>query len=59
MLNLEQSVPALAAGRDIVLSMEDAYQFSGVLGGYVISGLAQGQTAARLALAHLAGPTLA
>ena len=58
MLNLEQSVPALAAGRDIVLSMEDAYQFSGVLGGYVISGLAQGQTAARLALAHLAGRPL-
>lgn len=57
-LNLEQSIPALVAGRDIVLSMEDAYQFDGVLGGYVTSGLAQGETAAHLAVAYLSGRPL-
>ncbi|MEQ9559773.1 MAG: PAS domain-containing sensor histidine kinase [Rhodospirillales bacterium] len=43
------------AGRRIVISMEDAYLFDGVLGGYVTSGIAQGRMAAGLMAAHLQG----
>ena len=43
------------AGRRIVISMEDAYLFDGVLGGYVTSGIAQGRMAAGLMAAHLEG----
>lgn len=54
-LNLEQSIPLIAAGRDIVLTMEDTYQLDGVLGGFMTSGRTQGQAAGKLAAAHLAG----
>ncbi len=45
----------VSAGRRIVISMEDAYLFDGVLGGYVTSGIAQGRMAAGLMAAHLQG----
>ena len=59
-LTLAESIPAIAAlGRHTVLSTEDVYLFDGVLGGYVTSGLAQGQAAARLVKRHLAGTPIA
>jgi PAS domain S-box-containing protein len=57
-LDPEQVIPLIVAGRDAVLTMEDAYWFDGVLGGYLTSGLAQGRSAARLAAAYLAGRPL-
>lgn len=45
----------VGAGRRVVISMEDAYLFDGVLGGYVTSGVAQGRMAASLMVAHLEG----
>jgi diguanylate cyclase (GGDEF)-like protein/PAS domain S-box-containing protein len=59
-LTLGESIPAIAGlGRHAVLSMEDVYLFDGVLGGYVTSGAAQGQAAARLVVRHLAGTPIA
>ncbi|MFT3821496.1 MAG: EAL domain-containing protein [Rubrivivax sp.] len=59
-LTLGESIPAIAAlGRHTVLSTEDVYLFDGVLGGYVTSGIAQGQAAARLVVRHLAGTPIA
>ena len=43
----------------IVISMEDAYIFEGVLGGYVTSGRKQGMNAAALILAHEHGKSIA
>ncbi|MBV2089379.1 MAG: diguanylate cyclase, partial [Candidatus Thiodiazotropha sp. (ex Ctena orbiculata)] len=43
------------SGAEIVISMEDAYLFDGVLGGYVTSGKAQGMAAASLVKAFLNG----
>lgn len=57
-LNLDETISRITRGRDIVISMEDAYQFPGVLGGYVTSGVAQGQAAARLTAAYLSGTPL-
>ena len=37
----------------IILSMEDAYMHSGVVGGYVTSGIRQGEEAAKLVLRYL------
>jgi diguanylate cyclase (GGDEF)-like protein/PAS domain S-box-containing protein len=56
---LEHSIGAIAAlrGRTII-SMEDGYLIKGVLGGYVTSGLAQGQAAARMVTRHAAGEPL-
>ena len=55
-LMLEQSIASLvAAGRHTVVSMEDVYLLPGVLGGYVTSGVAQGEAAARLVVRHFAG----
>jgi diguanylate cyclase (GGDEF)-like protein/PAS domain S-box-containing protein len=55
-LMLEQSLASIvAAGRHTVLSMEDVYLLPGVLGGYVTSGVAQGEAAARLMVRHFAG----
>ena len=45
----------VGTGSGIVISMEDAYLFDGVLGGYVTSGIAQGRTAADLMSRHLKG----
>ncbi len=53
---LPQIVEAIVGtGRRIVISMEDAYLFDGVLGGYVTSGVAQGRMAAAQMAAYLAG----
>ncbi|TNF38256.1 MAG: PAS domain S-box protein, partial [Gammaproteobacteria bacterium] len=49
--SLEEIISAITdSGEHIILSMEDAYLYKGVLGGYVTSGKSQGATAARLAL---------
>ncbi|MEW8313258.1 MAG: EAL domain-containing protein [Candidatus Thiodiazotropha taylori] len=45
----------VTSGSEIVISMEDAYLFDGVLGGYVTSGKAQGMAAASLVKAFLTG----
>jgi ABC-type uncharacterized transport system substrate-binding protein len=42
----------------IILSMEDAYMYKGVIGGYVTSGLKQGEEAAKLALQYLKSRSL-
>ncbi|MDP3292702.1 MAG: hypothetical protein Q8M43_11795, partial [Sulfuricurvum sp.] len=42
----------------ILCSMEDAYVFGGVIGGYVTSGKLQGERAAELAIRHLNGEPL-
>ncbi len=55
-LMLNESIAAIAAlDRHTVISMEDVYLFKGVLGGYVTSGVAQGEAAARLVVRHFAG----
>ena len=43
------------AGNFVILSMEDAYLHSGVIGGFVTSGKKQGITAARMVLSHASG----
>ena len=59
-LMLHESIAAIAAlGRHTVISMEDVYLFEGVLGGYVTSGVAQGEAAARLVVRHFAGTPIA
>ncbi|MCU7921552.1 MAG: EAL domain-containing protein [Candidatus Thiodiazotropha sp. (ex Dulcina madagascariensis)] len=58
-LNLEQTITQIAlSDTKVVISMEDAYLFDGVLGGYVTSGPAQGLTAASLLLSYLDGKPL-
>jgi len=53
---LEQSINKITnAGNFIIISMEDSYLLSGVLGGYVTSGKRQGYTAATLALEYQRG----
>lgn len=55
-LTLAESISAITAlDRHTVISMEDVYLLKGVLGGYVTSGVAQGEAAARLVMRHLAG----
>ncbi|MEW8500474.1 MAG: hypothetical protein AB2699_18365, partial [Candidatus Thiodiazotropha taylori] len=49
----------VASGSEIIISMEDAYLFDGVLGGYVTSGKAQGMAAATLVKAILNGVKVA
>jgi len=44
---------------ELVVSMEDVYLFDGVLGGFVTSGIAQGEAAAELMNAYLTGTRLA
>lgn len=52
--NLRNSISAISkSGRFIIISMEDTYLMDNVLGGFVTSGLRQGQTAAKLALKKL------
>jgi diguanylate cyclase (GGDEF)-like protein/PAS domain S-box-containing protein len=60
LLTLPETVSAIVrAGPFIVVSMEDAYMYPGVLGGYVTSGQKQGEVAAAIALRHLAGAPVA
>jgi diguanylate cyclase (GGDEF)-like protein/PAS domain S-box-containing protein len=55
-LPLSQTISAIVnAGHFVVFSMEDAYLYPGVLGGFVTSGPLQGQYAARLLLRYLDG----
>jgi len=55
-LSLAETIAAIVGGgRFVVFSMEDAYLYPGVLGGYVTSGPRQGQAAARLLQRHLDG----
>jgi hypothetical protein len=55
-LTLAESISAItASGRHTVISMEDVYLFKGVLGGYVTSGVAQGEAAADLVVRHFGG----
>ncbi len=59
-LPLRESIGRIAALRKfVILSMEDVYQFEGVLGGYVTSGERQGVGAAALARSFLGGVPLA
>ena len=58
-LTLNETIEQIAAAGDfIILSMEDAYLFEGVLGGFVTSGKQQGHTAATMALSCLSGTDL-
>jgi diguanylate cyclase (GGDEF)-like protein/PAS domain S-box-containing protein len=55
-LPLSQTISAIVnAGHFVVFSMEDAYLYPGVLGGFVTSGTLQGQYAAQLLLRYLDG----
>ncbi len=58
-LALAETIRQIAAAGDfIILSMEDAYLFPGVLGGFVTSGKQQGNTAGSMALSCLSGDDL-
>ena len=58
-LTLPEVVGAVVdAGSFVVFSMEDAYLYPGVLGGYVTSGREQGRAAAQLLRRHLDGTPL-
>jgi diguanylate cyclase (GGDEF)-like protein/PAS domain S-box-containing protein len=55
-LTLPETIAAIVhAGHFVVFSMEDAYLYPGVLGGYVTSGPRQGRAAAQLLIRHLNG----
>jgi diguanylate cyclase (GGDEF)-like protein/PAS domain S-box-containing protein len=55
-LTLPETIAAIVnAGRFVVFSMEDAYLYPGVLGGYVTSGPRQGRAAAGLLIRYLNG----
>ncbi len=59
-LTLPETMRAIVqAGHFVVMSMEDAYLYPGVLGGYVTSGPAQGRAAAGLLVRHLQGTPVA
>ena len=59
-LTLPETIGAIVrAGAFVVFSMEDAYLFPGVLGGYVTSGPRQGRAAAGLMQRYFAGEPLA
>lgn len=55
-LPLAETIKAVVnAGHFVVFSMEDAYLYRGVLGGYVTSGPRQGQVAAQLLRRYVSG----
>jgi len=55
-LSLKETIKLISSAGDfIIVSMEDAYLFEGVLGGYVTSAKQQGKIAAMLALAYANG----
>jgi diguanylate cyclase (GGDEF)-like protein/PAS domain S-box-containing protein len=59
-LTLAETISAIVqAGPFIILSMEDAYLYPGVLGGYVTSGQRQGEAAAEMIVRHIAGTAVA
>jgi len=59
-LPLADTIAAIVAAEPrAVISMEDAYLFDGVLGGYVTSSVAQGQAAAAMVVDYIAGKTIA
>ncbi|HEY9097551.1 MAG TPA: EAL domain-containing protein [Thiobacillus sp.] len=59
-LTLPETVEFIvSAGNFVVFSMEDAYLYPGVLGGYVTSGHLQGRDAAQLLIRHLSGTPMA
>ena len=50
-LTLQESISSLTALDNlIIISMEDAYMYPGVVGGYVTSGVKQGEDAAKITL---------
>ena len=54
LLTLKSIINSMLQETDMsIISMEDAYLFDGVLGGYVTSGNKQGASAARLAIEYL------
>jgi len=58
-LALAETLNAIVnAGKFVVISMEDAYMYPGILGGYVTSGPAQGRAAARLLKQYLDGTSI-
>jgi len=59
-LTLPEIIAAVVrAGKFIVISMEDAYLYPGVVGGYVTSGYRQGATAAELSARYIGGTAIA
>ncbi len=59
-LNLQTIITSIAQLDDkVVISMEDAYLFDGVLGGYVTSSYSQGKSAATLLKKYLSGTAMA
>ena len=59
-LTIQEAISSIAqAGPFIILCMEDVYLCPGVMGGYVTSGLKQGDAAAEMAIRHLAGAAVA
>ncbi len=57
---LRETIAAIVASRpQALISMEDAYLFDGVLGGFVTSSVAQGEAAAGLLLQYLSGKNIA
>jgi diguanylate cyclase (GGDEF)-like protein/PAS domain S-box-containing protein len=58
-LTLEQSISLLSSVQNaVIITMEDAYLYDAVLGGYVTSGSAQGEKAASLMLKYFKGTPL-
>lgn len=58
-MTLQESIGRLRENKNLILcSMEDAYVFGGVIGGYVTSGTLHGERAAELAIRHLQGTPL-
>ncbi|OHE11087.1 MAG: hypothetical protein A3J96_00510 [Sulfurimonas sp. RIFOXYC2_FULL_36_7] len=58
-LTLQESIARLKQNKNLILcSMEDAYVFGGVIGGYVTSGKLQGERAAELMMRHFKGEPL-
>ena len=58
-LTLKESIAQLSKNKNLILcSMEDAYVFGGVIGGFVTSGKLQGENAAELVGRHLNGISL-
>lgn len=58
-LTLQESISKITAFDNfIVMSMEDAYMYPGVVGGYVTDGLKQGEYAAKMVLESFEGKNL-
>jgi len=56
LLPIEKTIQQISEmGNEAVISMEDAYLFNGILGGYVTRGVSQGKSAAQLMLSFFEG----